>query len=252
MSPIGHFSYSNPTVQEAICEIVFALEEGTSWNPLWFGEFFKQVQTEFSSFQPVSLMGLQIGFGNAPQTNIPLPSQVVRYIHPSRPALLQLSDRSLVITSLAVYPGWDVVSKDIEYALDKLKAVVNPAKVLRIGLRYINRIERSASNETLGAWFVSTDYIPKGILNSLPGFISLVQMRIDKLNRLNVTIGEQEATPSAETAFILDIDRTMEGELPLDTARVLEETVRLHNDIWEVFNSAKTDKLERLLNGELV
>lgn len=250
MTPNDNPTYPNPTLLEAICEIVFVLPEGTSWNPLWFGEFFKLVQEDFSSFQPVSVNGLQIGFGNAPPLNIP--SQVVRYLNPQRPAQIQLSDKSIVITSLPVYSGWSVLRDDIEYALTKFKLLVNPIKVTRIGLRYINRIERSAPDETLGAWLKSTDYIPTGILKSLPGFVSLVQTRLDDSNRLNVTVGEIMDATSSQPPFILDTDRMLEREMPLDVTLILQETNRLHDDVWEVFKSAKTEKLERLLNGELL
>jgi len=252
MTSSGRPSYPNPTLQEAICEIVFALPEGVAWNPLWFGEFFKLVQNDFSSFQPVSFGGVQIEFGNTSSPNFPMPSQIVRYSHPTRPVIIQLSDRSLAITSLPMYPGWDVVLQDIEYAFDKLKIVVDPARVVRIGMRYINRIERSAPDETLEAWFKSTDYIPKGVLHSMPGFVSLVQTRLDAVNRLNVIVGEQDTQSPTQPSFILDIDRSREGDLPLDTALLLQEATRLHDDIWEVFEAAKTEKLERLLNGELL
>jgi len=229
MTSSGRPSYPNPTLQEAICEIVFALPEGVAWNPLWFGEFFKLVQNDFSSFQPVSFGGVQIEFGNTSSPNFPMPSQIVRYSHPTRPVIIQLSDRSLAITSLPMYPGWDVVLQDIEYAF-----------------------ERSAPDETLEAWFKSTDYIPKGVLHSMPGFVSLVQTRLDAVNRLNVIVGEQDTQSPTQPSFILDIDRSREGDLPLDTALLLQEATRLHDDIWEVFEAAKTEKLERLLNGELL
>ena len=253
MSISEHQSYSNPTIQEAICEIVFAMPENQTWNPIWFGEFFKLVQNEFTSFEPVNMSGiqLQIGSGNPGAPPPPSPSQIVRYRHPSRPSLLQLSDQSLAVSCLPVYPGWDVMLKDIEYGIEKLKAVVKPEKALRIGLRYINRIERSVPDETLKTWFMPNDYMPKIILESLPGFISLVQTRLDENNRLNVTVGEQIVNLS-QPAFILDIDRILERDLAIESEVLLPEMTRLHEDVWKVFNSAKTEKLERMLNGELL
>ena len=65
--------------------------------------------------------------------------------------MLQLSDRSLIINNLAVYAGWEAMSKDIQYAWEKkLTAVIHPANIRRVGLRYINRIERSSAEDTLG------------------------------------------------------------------------------------------------------
>lgn len=253
MDASEHQSYPNPTIQEAICEIVFAMPENETWNPIWFGEFFKHIQNDYTSFEPVNMTSIQfqIGFGNQEAPQAPPPSQIVRYRHPSRPSVLQLSDRSLAVYCHPVYPGWDVMLKDIEYGIEKLKAVVNPEKLIRIGLRYINRIERSVPGETLSKWLVSNDYVPKIILNSLPGFISFVQSRLDENNRLNVTVGEQIVKPS-QPAFIFDIDRILEKELPLESEILLPEMTLLHENVWDVFKSAKTEELERMLNGELL
>ena len=96
-----------------------------------------------------------------------------------------------------------------------------------------------------------TNYIPSAVLGSLPGFISVVQTRIDAENRVNVTIGEQETDASSLSTFIFDIDRISEKVLPADTPSLLQETTRLHEDVWKLFDTAKTETLERLPNGEL-
>jgi uncharacterized protein (TIGR04255 family) len=49
-------------------------------------------------------------------------------------------------------------------------------------------------------------------------------------------------------AIIFDIDRIVEREI-LTGQEVLEQEIeRLHTDVWKVFSSAKSEKLETLLN----
>ena len=80
--------------------------------------------------------------------------------------------------------------------------------------------------------------------------LSRVEARLDAENRVIVTLGDQGAIPSeARGAFIFDIDRIVEKDLPVEVEAITAEARRLHDDIWEIFDSAKTDKLERLLQG---
>jgi uncharacterized protein (TIGR04255 family) len=251
MTVAAHPSYSNPTIQEAICEIHFRLMDNADWKLSWYGEFFKLVEEQFPVFQPVTAPVLIEVSQRPPAPNILAAPHVIRYQHASRNLLLQLSETRLTVNVLPDYPGWAQVSEDIGYAWAKMCDVVNPTFVTRIGLRYINRIERSVPNETLGTWLTSTDYIPPGVLRSDPGFGARVSVRLDNQNGLTVSTGDQEAGPGSHGAFILDIDRFVESELSTDLPELLAEASRLHEDLWKVFNSAMGERLERLLRGEI-
>ena len=142
------------------------------------------------------------------------------------------------------------MSSDIQYAWDRIASVINPAAIMSVGLRYINRIERSIPEETFGKWLTSTDYVPEGVLKSLPGFLlSQVQANLNDGNRITVAIGEQDAPSGTNRAFIFDIDRASEREITPNTSTLLAEALRLHDDVWKVFDDAKGERLEKLLKG---
>ncbi len=252
MVPESHPSYPHPTIQEAICEIIFDLPQDKPWNPLLFGEYFKSVQGDYASFEPVNVPGLQLQFGFGVQdTPPPPPSQIVRYRHAKHPAMIQQSERSIAVTRMPEYPGWETMLEDIEYAFEHLISVVCPERVVRIGLRYINRIERSHPEENLSAWFSPSDYIPEYLLQSKSGFFSMTHTKMDDNNRLNIIIGEQSGPQPSAPAFIFDIDRLLENELPPEMDKLVVEINQMHDDVWNVFNKVKNDKLVRLLNGEI-
>ena len=249
MPSSGHPSYPNPIIQEAICEIAFRLQDNVLWDPRWSGDFFVAVKEEFPNLQSIPtqpLFSFQIG----PSALPPQPINVFRFGHASRPVLLQLSDNRIVVNVLPKYSGWEQVSNDIQYAWERIINVINPVAITRIGLRYINRIERSAPGETLGKWLVATDYVPQGVLDSLSGaLLSQVQAKLDDNNRIAVVVGELDTPPNANGAFIFDIDRTLEREIAPDAATLLAETSRLHDDVWKSFSSARGERLEKLLKG---
>ena len=245
-----HPSYERPTVQEAICEIRFRLPEGTNWNPLWFSDFFGAIQSEFPRFEPVApVLSVRVVAGSQSQQFVP--SQVVRYIHSKRPLILQLSLDRLVINVLPTYTGWQQMSEDIDYAWKKALSVVRPAVVSQLALRYINRIEKSTSDQALGYWLKSSDFIPSSILDSRPLFSSKTSVQLDDTSRLSVNIFDQILPQSGYGSFLFDIDRIDEKEISSEAAVVIENLNQLHNSAWNVFHSAMTGNLEKLLRGEL-
>lgn len=251
MSSTTHPSYVKPTLQEAICEIDFSLGDGVQWESQWFADFYARVREEFPVFEPFPVPGFQISFGQH-ALEPPQVLQVVRYRDEAKSLFIQLSERHLVINKLPQYLGWENMIQNITYAWEAVLSVVHPAQINRIVLRYINRIERSSRNETLGEWFRESDFVPLSILKSQPGLGSNMLVHTDDHNIVNVMIGEHQGSTDNSDAFIFDIASISTESLALETSQVVERTNMLHNVIWDVFEKAKGDKLERLLRGELL
>lgn len=240
-----HPTYPNPTIQEALCEIHFGLDEGVAWKPTVLGEFFKAIQTEFPEMEPVSQMGfqLQTGPGRIEHTMLP-PRQTMRYKHATKNLLAQLSEGILTINVLPTYAGWDSMRKDILDVWNKAVGVVEPRSVRRIGLRYIDYIHRESPDETPGDWLKASDYLPTAALNSLPGFLSRTEVRLDPQTRLIVALGETGDQPPA---IVLDVDCIAEKDIGIDDESIARETARLHERTSEVFFASMTPRLERRL-----
>lgn len=253
MAESSHPTYPHPTIQEAICEIIFQPGDDHPWSALTPLKFFYAVQDEFPKVesQTASTISIQFGSSETPQP-VNVNTGVLRYYHASRPLLLQLSEDRIAINCVGNYPGWEQMRKDIQGAWETLVKVANPEKVIRIGVRYINRIERRSENETLGNWLIPTEYIPKVVLSSFPGFLSQTQVRTDQTNRLSITIGEEIAPSNSLGVFLFDIDRISERKISSDLELLLKEVDRLHEDVWSIFEKAKGVRLEKLLQGELL
>ncbi len=253
MSSDDHPTYENPTIVEAICEIHFSLGTGVAWNPSLYSALFRRIQDQFPVFQPVATPSVQmvIGTQGAPTTAFTIP-QLIRYQSTAGNVLLQLSETTFAVNFLPEYPGWEKVVDRLSYGWRMAFEVIEPAQINRMGLRYINRIERGNPNETLDTWLVANEYLPLAVLHSRPGFAAQIVTQLDSHNRLSVIVADQPASLDSHGAFILDLDRTIEYEMPVDIDHLLQQASRLHDNIWEVFQSAKGDKLEALLRGEIV
>jgi len=202
--------------------------------------------------EPLQEMGLQFEIGplGLGQKILP-PRPRMRFKHASRPLLVQLAENVLTVNVLAPYTGWDTMSRDVLDVWRQARDVLEPSAIIRIGLRYINRIERQSADDHPGNWLKASDYIAPVVLRSTPEFLSRVEAHLDAKNRIIVTLGNQPpAAASGYGAIIFDIDRIVERELPPGEDALSPEMNRLHEHVWQVFASAKGDKLERLLKGK--
>ena len=247
-----HPTYPNPIIQEAVCEIRFSLPDGVEWKPALLGEMFKHIQPDFPDLEPVMQRGVEFQMGTDGAGQLVWPrQQLMRYKHSSRNLMLHLSKDILTVNVLPEYEGWVKMSDDIKYAWSVVYEVINPACVTRIGLRYIDRIERTYPDELPGEWLASSDYVPESILKSLPGFLLRSETRIDPHNRVIVTLGDPgDGSGQSGNAIILDIDCIIEKEIEVDLDAIMSETTQLHDHVWSVFHASMTPRLERRLQGK--
>jgi uncharacterized protein (TIGR04255 family) len=199
--------------------------------------------------EPVLEMGLQLEVGpGGTSTKILPPPQKVRFKHRTSPLILQLAENAFSMSTLSPYQGWEVMRDDTLAAWRQVEEVLMPEIITRVGLRYINRIEKETNQDHAGDWLVATDYIPHGILSSEPGFLLRIQTHLNSENILIITLGDTESEfEGGHGAIIFDIDRIVEREI-LPGQDLEQEMDRLHADVWDVFSSAKSEKLDRFLN----
>ena len=245
--------YQSPTIQEALCEVSFRPQNDHPWTALTPLKFYQTIQSDFPNVEevPNSVLQIKIGADEAASSAVPKFSTLLRFRHASRPLMLQLSENRIIVNCLGNYQGWVRMREDIQYAWQKISAVSHPSVVTRIGLRYINRIEREFERQTLGEWLTPTEYVPRAALSSLPGFTSQLHVRVDATNRISVILGEPETAKNLLPPFIFDIDRISEEEMSSEGDLLLERIDAMHQEIRNIFFNAKGAKLEKLLRGEL-
>lgn len=253
MASTHHPTYPNPIIHEALCEIHFRLQEGDSWEPSWYSEFYRKVEEKFPIILPVTTPQIRFEISQY-STRMPvvLVPQIMRYQSDTGNVLLQLSEDRIVVNVLPDYPGWIDVREYIRYAWEQVCNVINPAVVVQVRLRYINRIERRGADETLGTWLTASDYIPRAVLASQPDVLSRIETQLNPDDRLSVTVSDYGITSESHGSFLLDIDHATMKDMTVDINLLLQEATRLHGTVWEVFRSAKGERLEQLLQGEIL
>ena len=246
----AHPNYPNPTIAEALCELHFKLADGVDWKSTLPGEVFKQIQGEFPEMEPVQevSLGLDIGQRGAGTKALATTKTRFRFKHRDRPILVQLSDQTFTLNALPRYPGWRTMAADLERLWARISKIIQVSAITRIGLRYINKVAKENPNQPASDWFKESNFIPKDVLAATGRIVCRVDVDRDAENRVIVTLGTQPADDADEYgSFVLDIDRIVQREIAIDPRAVCSEADRLHDDAWGIFESAKTERLERLL-----
>ena len=242
-----HEPFARPTVVEALCELHFGLGDGRGWNEEWFGAFFRKVEKDFPRMEPRQLMKVAPAEAGSNARDVHQVLGMIYHHHGGR-LLRQLFQDHLTINELAPYPGWSAFLRDMSEAWSDLAEVVGPANVTRIGLRYINRIERASTTEALGDWLAESDYYPRLLRKASAGFMSRFEHRPAPGVRLVVTVAE-EKVESGPAPIILDLDAILEATLPSDIGALQPDLESLHGTVWAAFESSLTERLRGRLHG---
>ena len=246
----GYPTYPHPTIVEAIFDIRFRLAARRKWKPSHPGELFKHIQDEYPEMEPVIETSLQLDVGPlGPSAQVTAQRPKFCFRHRDRPLILQLTENSLTMNTLSPYQGWLVMRNDALALWQKVDEVLRSEVITRVGLRYVNRINKETEQDRPGTWLTANAYIPKGILEADPGFLLRVETHLDSENMLIITIGDtQSEGDEPYGAIIFDIDRMVKREMVPAQGALEQELNRLHVAVWEVFSSAQGKKLEALLS----
>lgn len=158
----AHPSYPNPQLVEALCEIHLQLSHADPWKPTKPGAFFKVAQETYPEIEPVTQQGVQLVIGpdSLPQQQLLPPKMSFRLKHRERPLMLQLSEKIFTINALRPYLGWKHMKAELQQVWPWVMEIIKPDAVTRVGMRYINRIQRRLAAEKPGYWLKSCEFIP--------------------------------------------------------------------------------------------
>jgi uncharacterized protein (TIGR04255 family) len=250
----AHPSYPNPQLVEALCEIHLRLSAADPWKPSKPGAFFKAVQDTYPEIEPITQQGVQlvIGADSSPQPQLLRPRISFRLKHRERPLLLQVSEQMFAINALRPYPGWDKLKAELQQVWPSVLEIIKPEAITRVGMRYINRIQRRTSTENPGYWLRSCEFVPSALLKSGPGYQMLLQSSAGDNGRFVLTIAHDPKDPKEmHGAMLFDIDRITERVVEPTWSELDAVVETLHEEIWQMFEAAKGDHLDRLLHGKL-
>jgi uncharacterized protein (TIGR04255 family) len=211
-----------------------------------FGRYYPTIQ-EFQQVQ------IQIGPGAdgklaAPATTSP--SKQYRRSGNDEQELVILTPISIVVSQLAPYCGWDLFFKRFQRDWLLWLSVIGRQKVVRIGLRYINRIDIPAGGQAV---VTQGDYIKIGVQGPTsfgPTINYAVQAIYNAPSGAGKAIINTSVIPLVIVpnfvSFNIDIDVGRDNEAPQSDKAIFECLNQMRDDKNFLFEEMITDKAREL------
>ena len=237
--------YTNPPLIEALCE--FHFDPSTPEDLTVPGLLYAALEDKYPIKRQQSLLNQQfLATPKGPHANINMVNRL-QFFNKTETALVQINPHFLSVNHLKPYPTWDKFLPMVEEVLRRYYDIVNPSRCLRMGVRFINRIELPGPQSSLGEYFEFRPHlgslVPKDFIECTVG-ITLPFKQKEEALRLQLTSlpGGPETIP-----IMLDLNyfRT-DGNMDLDN--VIKWLDGAHENIESVFEAAITDSCRALFH----
>ncbi|MGH6857011.1 MAG: TIGR04255 family protein [Methylocella sp.] len=242
--------YKNPPIEEAVCEFTFASASADQQFDFTLPGRLKMhhLMAEYSG-QPRT-QNVRTIAANDPST-VAVQTVLLRVQLPTPDGrhLISIGRNTLAITVLRPYEGWTNFKPRIEQALNAFLEIVSSSSVVRIGVKYVNRIEvpRADANATevlTGA--PAQDKISQTRLGNFTQFAEFVRR-----DGIKVLVTQATLQPSAPntTEYLLDIDTIWDHKALGDRTEIVATAERLHDIEGAAFESLITEQARRLFDA---
>ena len=166
--------------------------------------------------------------------------------------LIVLLPKSIIVSQLAPYPGWDTFFARFVRDWKMLQRVLGYRQIQRLGVRYINRIDIPTETEIVEHEKYLSIY--PNITNKfgpLTAYAVQTELFMNDL-QCKLTINSA-AVPSPilnHASFVIDQDIAREVEVPQNNSEILSliEKIRIRKN--EVFEECVTDQARGLFKNE--
>ena len=147
---------------------------------------------------------------------------------------------------LAPYPGWAQVIADARRYFDVYVKRVNPARMTRVAVRFINRMPSPSDVRRLRSRFLGVPEIPRGSPRDLVSYVQRTVTR-DRRTGATVIVAQMLEAPDASGAsvLVLDIDSYVERDSGFDRDEImrhLDQLRRIKNQVFFSFITERTAK----------
>ncbi len=242
--------YKNAPIEEAIVEFRFA--PGSEWDLTIPGKLhqhpaIKNVYPGKPRTQRLLQGALEATAGQPAAFNVQEGVGRIQLVDADAKRLVSLGPDLLSVHVLRPYEGWDNFRSRTDSALAAYREVAGVDSMLRIGLRYVNKIVVPVPAFDLDEHFNCGPRTIDGLPEVIANFLTRVDYVYDDGKRLIVTFAAIEA-PQGSCAFLLDLDGVWEGaRTPMDSAMsVVDE---LHERMGSAFERLITDKLREVFDA---
>jgi uncharacterized protein (TIGR04255 family) len=238
--------FPNAPITEALLDIKVQLQEGVTLDDL--KELHPKLKARFPEINEQRVFSAQLKVGKEPAYSSG-PNLALGYLFRSQEEkkVVQYRLNGFTFNKLKPYGSWSALKSEAKELWEPYLEKVKPIKILRIALRYINRIEAPLPMKHFNEYILTNPEIaPK-----LPQQVSHFLMRIELPNEeipatAMITMTMERPGKSKKLPLIFDIDVFHQVEYKKNTDKIWNDFEELRNFKNDIFFNSITDKTKEL------
>ncbi len=239
--------YKNPPIQEAVCEIHFALpvpltiEQIKPMGEIWKAAYPKQQRVEERNIE------VKVNLGQASVDQSSSGHRLIARSEDNR-KIAQLSSQFLAVNQLKPYPGWaESFRADIHARLKDVVDMIHADRIRLINLQYIDRLDLPQRPVVWSDWLSFPLPVPKSIPNTGGMFQSHFQQQLESDIVVAITVVTLPQESDKVTSLIFNTIVVWNGSAAIDDCPKL--LVRVHDPHPGIFDELVTPNTQELLGG---
>ncbi len=240
----------NAPIQEALIDIRAKLPQDTKLTDLL--QFHEQVREGFpNKRERVSFQG---GFQVVDGKPVSMPSSGgadgYLFESPKENKIVQARLDGFTLNKLKPYENWRVFQAEARKLWNLYSSIAKPEKVVRIALRYINRIEIPLPIENFKDYIVTVPEIAPALPQGLSHFFMRLLIPNEGIKATATVTETMELMNEGKTlAIIFDIDVWENTDYLADSDAIWRDFNKLRVFKNQVFFESITDRTKEMLNG---
>lgn len=241
--------FPNAPITEAILDIKAILPD---WVDLkTFEEFYENIKDRFNERKTRHFFEAKFRF---PVEGDALPSITPKgrpdgYIFrfPKENKIVQARLDGFTFNKLRPYENWDKFHDEARTLWELYYRITKPARVDKIALRYINRIEIPMPFADFSEYILTNPQIASGLPQTLSHFFMQIQIPNDEIHAIAIiTQTMQKPTESQKLPLIIDIDVQKEGNYTGEMSEIWNDFAELRHFKNNIFYKSITEKTKEL------
>lgn len=246
--------YPKAPIIEAILDIQVKPSAPTSQDV--FTQLGGTLAAEYPQSANLNINQLRVGItvapvaATAPSIAHSVTTSGLRLLRPNERVLI-VQPRGMTFSHMPPYTSWEIFETEARRLWERYVAFVKPESVIRVALRYVNRIDVPGQRFELSDYFKLYPEIPKAIPQDMNAMFMQIQMpQSDVAPDMMAAINFATAGRINEhtSSMILDIDlfavRTLTTSSE-EVFKVFDQIRTRKNELFEAFITEKTRELFR-------
>jgi len=237
--------FRNAPITEAVLEVVVLPSEEAKVGSLI--RLHEPIRERFPKIEEGKEFrgGFKVGVGTASFVE----EKAIGYLFRSHQEnkVIQARLNGFAFSKLKPYENWESFRSEAKVHWNSYIEMTRPLKILRISMRYINRIEIPLPMRDFAEYILTRLHIAPGLPQAISQFFIRFEIPHSEIPAMAVIIQTIEnVTDKNRLPLIFDIDVLRENEYPVDSPEVWIDFEKLHDFKNEIFFSSITEKTKEL------